>query len=1227
MNFIVRCTCGASLRLSVDHADRRSRCPKCKQDMRIPQADFFEAHQDEVIPLEELPHVATKVLKREELASRELAVTPSKADTKPIESAPETLPASTLAGRTTPPEESPQSSDESDLEPPEDWREGDVVQNRYRIFGSARGAMGRVYFADHIQWKTRLAIKTILPKSGIITDKRVKRFRRETEAWINLGKHPNLVTAFYLRQLEGRLGLFLEYVDAGDLHQWIWKGGERDLDTILDLAIQICDGMAHAHSRGIIHRDLKPTNILLDSDGIAKVTDFGLVKIADEEVSELEQTKRSVGTPAYMAPEQFVDSRAVDARADIYSFGLILYMMLCRDYVFRPEQELSLAENRKFFRHAHQEVAPVPPSARRPDIPEDLNGVILRCLMKHPVDRYPDFLSLREKLVEVYQKVIGQPYPRQQMLAPELNSADLNNRALTMEDLDEPETALEYLQQAYEIDPGSPVVCANLLLKWSELHLNPPEATACLETAGAKAGQVNELSERLAAACFNLHHLKEAEAFAARKSPSTAEDYNFRAAVEGAAARTDSAGEWIAKALETEPQNIDLLHNLAVFEFESGNLNEAAATLHKAIQLDPDDAVLIADLAVVLAEAGQYDQAVTWCEHALATSPENFRVCLTAAEVFSGRKGWNTDRLPDAVDLYRKLFERFPQHLRVRRGYRYCLAETGAIIPDELEKNTGWQNAEAESRQWLRLARSGAPSPFDLKRLEAGEVEFGATKSISEETGDDDEDLMEKFQSSILLSLSPNGQWSLTSSGEEIRIRRSNTMGLIRSISLSEAAVIKKPDQEAGGADSVSVAWSEDSRFCLLKMVDGSERVLDLATAADLPLSPLRFKMPSLLLEQTSSAGETLELLEEREKLLLDARKAEDRWDFSEAFRAYRQVAALRGFERDFDAHAGATRAANWITAPTGLRSGWERKQYPLQSHTAPIHKLAIVSDGKRGLSLGRDGRLRLSDMITGQVLWSLDAAFGWIEDIALSPETNTCLVLGNDRVLRSLNLNSQVTQTLVRFDGRRILSMCLSEDSRRFFTFSSAGDIEHWTLDPELEITRTGGLGPDWVSVLFSADRKNVLTLSQGRQPTLWQCSDGEALQTFPFECRNGESAAARLSPSAEKLIIPGEDPTVLEVWNSKSGECDRRLADHHKPVSSIAIDSKGRHALAGCTDGTIKLWSLTKGENLRTFSGHTDPVTALLFSPNDDFFVSGSESGALKFWALDWSWGLEES
>ena len=93
MNFIVRCTCGASLRLSVDHADRRSRCPKCKQDMRIPQADFFEAHQDEVIPLEELPHVATKVLKREELASRELAVTPSKADTKPIESAPETLPA------------------------------------------------------------------------------------------------------------------------------------------------------------------------------------------------------------------------------------------------------------------------------------------------------------------------------------------------------------------------------------------------------------------------------------------------------------------------------------------------------------------------------------------------------------------------------------------------------------------------------------------------------------------------------------------------------------------------------------------------------------------------------------------------------------------------------------------------------------------------------------------------------------------------------------------------------------------------------------------------------------------------------------------------------------------------------------------------------------------------------------------------------------------------------
>jgi serine/threonine protein kinase len=1124
--------------------------------------------------------------------------------------------------------------------PSGDWREGNIIDSKYRVFGSARGAMGRVYFVDHLQWQTRLAIKTVLPQAGKVSEKRIKRFRRETEAWINLGKHPNLVTAFYLRQIEGRFCLFLEFVDGRGLDQWIQQAERPAFPEILDIAIQICDGMSHAHARGMVHRDLKPSNVLLSTDGLAKVTDFGLVKVEDEagQAADGELPDSAVGTPAYMAPEQFEGSFAVDARADIYSFGLVLHMMIGKDYVFAPKEKMSKPKMFQFLRHSHQVVPPDPPKSRRPDTPDELDSLVLKCLAKSPEERYPDFHSLRAGLLRVYESVAKTPYPREDILAPELNSADLNNRALTFLDLARHDRALEFLEEAYEVDPGSPTVSANLATVWGAVQKHGPSLPACFETAKSAQGTIPDLAFRLADASLKLLRLEDASAFATKaleRQPRDVNSLNLLAGVAHARGHLELATQRLKEALALEAENVSLLHNLAICQFEAGGLQAAADTVRRCAQLEPGDAELAADLAVVLAEGGRMEDAVNWCAYALRVDPDGFWPRLVGAEVLGGRRGSGDATRPDlALTLYRRLHQEFPLQWNVRLGLRDCLQVSGRPT-QELLPRPPWDEAGIPDRVWARLVRVGRPSLFDLKALTAGKILFRETVETpgTQQAQRADEETRQRLLAaapgSAFLSASPNGLWVLATEGNGLGLRRRDSLELMRTIPVDEGMPVAGRSSgvsQAGPADrSARTVWSLDSRFCLLQFADGSRRVLEFSTAADRHLSPFRLPSPPLLLDRSSSASETIELLRQRAELLHGAQAAEERWDHTEAFKLYRKVQALRGFERDFDAHAGTTRAANWITAPAGLRTGWERKRFPLRDQQAAIREVNVLGGGKRGLTLGNDGRLRFSDLVTGQVLWSLDTESGWVEQAAVSPESNSCLLLCSDRVLRFLNLNNQVIQPVFQVRTRHIQALSLAEDGRTFHSFAQNGDIEQWTVDPKLSVTQVLRLDPRWTTVLFASNRKSFLAFGPGQGALLGDCSTGETIQEIQFRRANEAEMVVCLSPSAEKLLMTGDDPGRLEVWDCRSGRRILTAGEGSQPITALATDSKGRHAVAGGKDGLIRLWELTSGKRLWTFSGHTAAVTALRFSPNDEFFLSGDSAGKLKFWAMDWAWEFE--
>jgi len=259
------------------------------------------------------------------------------------------------------------------------------------------GGMGDVYLAEHQLMKRPCAIKVIRPeKAG---DARVlARFEREVRATARLS-HWNTVEIFdYGRSADGTFYYVMEYLPGLTLAQLVGRHGPLPAARVVHLMMQACDALSEAHHQGLIHRDIKPANIFAAYRGgvydVAKLLDFGLAKpLADAGSVTLTQEGAITGSPLFMPPEQATGEVEIDARSDIYALGAVMYFLLTGQPPFTGDRPLKV-----MIAHAHDEV--VPPRQIRPDIPDDLEQVVLRCLAKQPAARYQDAGSLRQALAD-----------------------------------------------------------------------------------------------------------------------------------------------------------------------------------------------------------------------------------------------------------------------------------------------------------------------------------------------------------------------------------------------------------------------------------------------------------------------------------------------------------------------------------------------------------------------------------------------------------------------------------------------------------------------------------------------------------------------------------------------------------------------------------------------------------------------------------------------------------
>jgi eukaryotic-like serine/threonine-protein kinase len=281
-----------------------------------------------------------------------------------------------------------------------------VIDGRYRVLNRlGSGGMADVYCAEDTQLGRKVAVK-LLYRRFAEDEEFVERFRREASSAAGL-QHPNIVGVFDRGEWDGTYYIAMEYLKGHTLKQLVREHGAMPPDLAVDITIQVLRAAKFAHKRGIVHRDIKPHNVILDEEGRAKVTDFGIARAG---ASDMTETGSIMGTAQYLSPEQ-AQGQPVSPRSDLYSIGVMLYELLAGKVPFDAESPVTIA-----LKHVSED--PVPPSQLNPAVSPALDAVVLRALEKEPANRFADadefaaaLLDARERPTVVEKRVEAYPMP------------------------------------------------------------------------------------------------------------------------------------------------------------------------------------------------------------------------------------------------------------------------------------------------------------------------------------------------------------------------------------------------------------------------------------------------------------------------------------------------------------------------------------------------------------------------------------------------------------------------------------------------------------------------------------------------------------------------------------------------------------------------------------------------------------------------------------------------
>ena len=270
---------------------------------------------------------------------------------------------------------------------------GQKVNNRYEILKTiGEGGMANVYLANDTILDRKVAIKVL--RGDLSNDEKfIRRFKREALSVSNLS-HPNIVEVYDVGEEDGNYYIVMEYIEGKTLKQLLQKRGALTLNEVIDIMTQLTDGLAHAHEAYIIHRDIKPQNIMIEDNGLVKITDFGIAMALNS--TQLTQTNSVMGSVHYLPPEQ-ANGKGSTVKSDIYSLGILMYELLTGSVPFKGDTAVEIA-----LKHMKEKI----PSIRKqnPTIPQSVENIVLKATAKNPKNRYDNVRDMYKDLQTALQR-------------------------------------------------------------------------------------------------------------------------------------------------------------------------------------------------------------------------------------------------------------------------------------------------------------------------------------------------------------------------------------------------------------------------------------------------------------------------------------------------------------------------------------------------------------------------------------------------------------------------------------------------------------------------------------------------------------------------------------------------------------------------------------------------------------------------------------------------------